>query len=162
MGKSLDQILTEVHNDGWIGVTLVTNQDNGICSYASGSARYMPAALVGPFFRPARLTTTGGEPLKAYFSDRMIDIDPPTSGPFGHSPRQPFSADATDSVGLSLSLGWGPRVLKLTLHSWGHATFSVPLEARGNLMVGVGPPVGNLTDQAVYVLSFHGVYNPPR
>jgi hypothetical protein len=163
MGKSLDQILSEVSEGDTVGITLVTNQDNGIASYATGSLTYHPASFTGPFFRPARLSTTGGEPLKYYFSDRMLDIDPPDPpGGFGHSPRQPFSANATDKLGVSVSSGLGPRIIKFTLHSWDNATFSVSLESRGNLLVGVGPPIGNGTDHAVYVVSFNGVFHPPH
>jgi len=104
MGKNLDRILAEARDGALVGVTVVTNQDNGIASYGSGSLVYHPASFVGPFFRPARLSTTGGDPLKYYLSDRMLDIDPPPSpGTFGHSPRQPFSAVAVDKVGVSVS-----------------------------------------------------------
>jgi hypothetical protein len=163
MGKNLDQILAEARDGALVGVTVVTNQDNGIASYGSGSLIYHPASLVGPFFRPARLSTTGGEPLKYYFSDRMLDIDPPASpGTFGHTPRQPFSAKAVDKLGVSVSTVLGSHAVKFTLHTWGNATFTVPMESRGNLLVGIGPPVGNLTNHAIYMVSFIGVANPPR
>lgn len=170
MGKSLDQILNEVGEGSMVGVTVVTNQDNGIASYASGSLVYHPPGPVsaapgpaGPFFRQARLSTTGGTPLTYFFSDRMLDIDPPPApGTFGHSPRQPFSANATDKLGLSISVGFGPRVAKFTLLNWGNATFSVSTEARENLLVGIGPPVGNGSSHAIYVIAFTGATNPPR
>jgi hypothetical protein len=162
MGKNLEQILAEVSGGDKVSITIVTNQDDGIVSYATGSVIYHPAALIGPFFRPARLSTTGGEPLKSYFGNRMLDIDPPAApGTFGPSPRQPFSANALDKLGVSISLGLGPRTVKFTLHSWENATFSVSMESRGNLLVGLGAPVGNLTDHAVYVVSFNGVLRPP-
>jgi hypothetical protein len=158
MGKSLDQILNEVGNGDKVYITIITNQDNGIASYATGSLIFHPASLIGPMFRPARLSTTGGEPLTQYFSDRMLDIDPPSLiESFGHSPRQPFSANANDALGVSISLGIGPRIIKFTLHSWGNATFSVSTESREKLLVGIGPPIGNLTDHSVYVVSFTGI-----
>ena len=161
MGKSLDQILAEVGNGDRVGVTIVTNQDNGIASYATGDLVYHPGSLIGTFFLPARLSTTGGEPLKYYLSDRMLNIDgPPAPGGLA-VPRQPFSADATDQLGVSVS-SFGTPVIKFTLHSWGNVTFSLAMESRGNLLVGVGPPVGNLTDQAVYVVSFTGVFRGPH
>src|SRR5689334_3218107 len=163
MGKNLEQILAEARDGALVGVTVVTNQDNGIASYGSGSLIYHPASLVGPFFRPARLSTTGGEPLKYYFSDRMLDIDPPSPpGTFGHSPRQPFSAKAVDKLGVSVSSIFGSPSVKFTLHSWGNATFTVPMGPQGNLLVGIGPPVGNLTNHAIYMISFTSVVNPPH
>jgi len=162
MGKNLDQILAEVGDGDSVGVTIVTNQDNGIASYAVGSLIYHPGSLTGPFFRPPRLSTTGGEPLNFYFSDRMLDIDPPASpGGFGHSPRQPFSANAIDKLGVSVSLHSGPRVVKFTFHSWDGGTVSVAMESQGNLLVGLGPPLGN-SPHAVYLVSFTGVSRPPR
>jgi hypothetical protein len=173
MGKNFDQVLAEAEQIGSgarVGVAVVTNQDNGIVSYATGDLSYYPARLIGPILRSHRLSTTGGAPLKYYFSDRMLDIDPPNPpGSFGHSPRQPFSANATDELGLSVSKGGGlipgvsgSLVAKFTLHSWGNATFSVPVEGMGNLLVGVGPPIGNATDHALYVISFTGVFRPPH
>lgn len=164
MGKSLDQILAEVSEGDKVGVSIVTNQDNGTATYAVGDLIYHPASMIGPFMRPARLSTTGGEPLKYFFSDRMLDIDPPPPpGNFGNSPRQPFSANSTDKLGVSISLHFlGNRVVKFTLHSWGNATFSVPTEPRGNLLVGIGPPIGNASDHAVYVVAFTGITRPPH
>ena len=163
MGKNIDQLLAEAHDGALVGVTIVTNQDDGIASYGSGSLIYHPASFVGPFFRPARLSTTGGKPLEYYLSNKMLDIDPPSlPGTFGHSPRQPFSANAVDKLGLSVSSVLGSRTIRFTLHSGGNATFTVSMESRGNLLVGIGPPVGNLTDHAIYVLCFTGILNPPR
>ena len=163
MGKNLDEILAVAVDGASVGITLTTNQDNGIVSYATGMLIYHPASLIGPFFRPARLSTTGGEPLQYYFSDRRLDIDPPSPpGTFGHSPRQPFSANATDKLGVSISSNLGSRTVKFTLHTWGNATFNISVESRGNLLVGLGPAIGNLTDHAVYVISFAGPVTPPH
>jgi hypothetical protein len=164
MGRNLEQVLHDARQAGEgarVGVTVVTNQDNGIASYATGILLYRPGSLVGPFFRPERLSTTGGEPLQHFFSDRTEVEQLPGGGPFGGpSKMQPFSNDATDKLGLSMSrgslgLGVGNPVAKFTLHSWGNATFNVPLEPKGNLMVGIGPAIGNGSDHAVYVISFH-------
>ncbi|OBG84702.1 hypothetical protein A5733_00425 [Mycobacterium sp. NS-7484] len=163
MGKSLNQILEEVGDGSRVGITLVTNQDSGIASYATGEATYHPGSFVGPIFRPARLSTSGGEPLKYYFSDRTLDIDPPAGeGGFGHTPRQPFSANAVDKLGFSISLLLAPRVIKFTLHSWGNATFSVSMEERGTLLIGQGPAIGNQSEHALYVVGFTGVFHPPH
>jgi len=102
--------------------------------------------------------------LKYYFSDRLLDIDPPPQpGSFGNTPRQPFSANAVDKLGVSISTNLvGPPVVKFTLHSWNNVTFNVSLESRGNLLVGVGPAIGNQTDHAVYVIALTGINLSPR
>lgn len=156
MGKSFEQHMKEFAagggQRGQLGVTVVTNQDNGIASYATGVLLYHPTEIVGWVSRPARLSTTGAGPLKHYFSDRPYVITQPASI------TQPFSAKDTDQLGMSIAspyLGIGGVVAKFTLHSWGNSTFSVALEPRGNLLVGVGGPIGNRSDHAVYVVSFH-------
>lgn len=165
MGKSLDEITNGLPEGRRVGITIVTNQDtNSIVGYATGELVYHPATLVlgTPFLRPARLSTTGGDPLKFYFSDRRIAIDPTQpEGRFGLDLRQPFSANATDMLGVSVSLGIGPRTMKLTFLSWGGGTFSVVTEARGNLLVGLGPSLGN-SSSAVYVASFSEVPPGPK
>lgn len=168
MGKSLNQIFAEAADKAEVGVTIVTNQDDGIASYAFGNlthhARIANFNADNPFIRPARLSTTGGEPLLYSFSDRRIDIDPPLPpGSFGRSPRQPFSANATDKLGVSIAHNaFGPPAVKFTLHSWGNVTFSVSMEQRGNLLVGVGPAIGGQTDHAVYVMAFTGIFRSPH
>lgn len=157
MGKSLDQIFAEASDGAQVGVTIVTNQDDGIVSYASGNlihhARIANLSVEGiPFVRPARLSTTGGEPLHYYFSNRRLVVDP-----IDPTPRQPFSINATDKLGISISRNlFGPPVVKFTLHSWGNVTFNVSMEARGNLLVGVGPPISGQSDHAAYVVAFTG------
>ena len=49
MGKSLDQILSEAGEDTKVTVTVVTNQDNLVASYARGTLIYHPPALVVEF-----------------------------------------------------------------------------------------------------------------
>jgi hypothetical protein len=159
MGKNLEQILADATDGSQVGVTVVTNQDNGIASYATGLLIYHPGSLAGPFFRPARLSTSGGQPLSYYFSDRLLDIDPPApAGSFPNTPRQPFSANSPDKLGLSISgFSLTTHVIKFTLHSWGNATFSVATEPRGNVLVGLGPAIGRSSDNAVYTVAFTGL-----
>ena len=54
MGKNLTEIIDAAANGASVGVVVVTNQDNGIASYAKGSLIYHAAAFTGPFFLPAR------------------------------------------------------------------------------------------------------------
>jgi|SRR5437763_8320649 len=155
MGKSLDDIVRDLPDGRKVGVTIATNQDNGIVGYAVGDLIYHPEAVFAgsPFMRPARLSTTGGDPLNFYFSDRRIALDPTLGGTLGPALRQPFSANSIDKLGVSVSFGIGPRTIRLTFLSWGGGTFSVVTESRGNLLVGLGPSLGN-SPQAVYVASF--------
>lgn len=161
VGKSLDQILAVVGDGDTLGVTLATNQDSGIVAYATGLLTYR-AAHVEPVNHHATLASLGtvaDKPLAAYFSDRRLDIDPAGAG-FGHLARQLFSANALDKLGVSISLIGTPRVLALTFISWGGTTARIALEARGNLLMGLGPSLGN-SAQALYVLSFQGITGRP-
>lgn len=131
-------------------VTVVTNQDNGTVSYAHGPATFragnldLGVVLIGQEpLSEDRIFTSDQNPLLYHFSDRLLDIDPPAAvGQFGHVFRQPFSANATDKLGFSLSRGaprgTGPWTANLTLLSWGNAKSKVPLEEQGNILVGVG------------------------
>lgn len=119
---NLDQILAAAAKGDKVNVALATNQDNGIVGYAEGSLIFHAGSGVvifnpvsGKISRPPRLSTTGGEPLLFYFSDRRLGIDPPApAGSFGHSPRQPFSANATDKLGISISLSTGIHIAAFT------------------------------------------------
>jgi hypothetical protein len=155
MGKSLEQLFASSSEGKTVNVSIVTNQDNLVVSYASGTLNYYPPVSgidtpIGsrPIRISAKLSTTGGKPLDIFFSDRRLDIDP---GSFGNAglPRQPFSANNTDKIGVSISQNlFSPPVAKFTLLSWDNATYTVALESRGNLLIGVGP------GGAVYVISF--------
>jgi hypothetical protein len=135
-----------------VAVKIVTNQDGGIVGYATGSLIYHPEAVLAgsPFLQPARLSTTGGEPLQFYFSDRILPADQ----------QQPFSASAIDKLGVSVSLGVGPTIVTLTFLSWGGGRVPVAMESKGHLLVGLGPPLGS-PPHAVYVVSFTEVLRGP-
>lgn len=60
---------------------------------------------------------------------------------FGNSfgSRQPFPANDTDKIGVSISQNnLSPPVAKFTLLSWDNATYTVALESCGNWLAGVG------------------------
>jgi hypothetical protein len=176
MGQNIDQVVEKARGLGdgaSVDVTLVTNQDNGFVTYNIGTLTFHAgmgggfAAHRGPHTqRPDRLSTQVGAPLTRYMSYEMLSIDPPPPAPepgfspaFGPSPRQPFSANATEKVGLSLShvediTGRAHWEATFTLLSWNDVTFKVSLEARENLLVGVGDPVGSESARAVYVIAF--------
>ncbi len=107
MGQSLDQILAQVSDRDTVNVAMVSNQDNGIVSYAIGGLIFHKATggiiFGGPPFRPARLESDASEPFQMFFSDRKLNIDP--AGTFGDAPRQPFNANATEKLGVSIFLG---------------------------------------------------------
>lgn len=165
MGMNFEQALAQARaiGDGaLVDVTIVTNQDNGLASYATGELIYHSSRFVGDtglgggFLRPERLTTTGGAPLRYLFSDRTIDLAPPPApGSLGSIPiLQPFYIEAGDQLGLSISQQFASKpVAKFTLHSWNNATFTVSLDPIGNLLSGVGGPIGNATDHAVYLIA---------
>lgn len=172
MGMNYNQVLAAAGSTpGLVIATLVTNQDDGIATFAEGGLTYHPPGGGGSsggfgMFRPARLSTTGpdtSEGLLHYFSDRRLNIDPVQANEFPEL-RQPFSANATERLGLSMSRVLnGPVGAKFTLLSAGQVSFTVTLEERGHLLVGLGPAVGPGSDHAVYVISlrFAAATTPP-
>lgn len=163
MGKNLGQILAEareVHRRfgfASVGVVVVTNQDNGIASYANGQLSYRPPPAQPDAVGAERLVSVEAYPLQYLFSDRKHP--PPSAGS-----EQPFSVNAPDRLGLSvvvrLSEPDAPAA-RFTLLSWGNIHFDVPMQPLGNMLVGIGPPIGGSTDHAVYVVSFTGVVTTP-
>jgi hypothetical protein len=165
MGKNLNQILAEAGDGYRIGVTVATNQDDGpagpIVGYAAGLLVYhAPSSHITPHPFPGRLATAPGAPLVFYFSDRVTTIDRPTSSVGGTT--QPFRADATDHLGLSLSISVSvPHTASFTFIDWGGGVFNFHLEDRENLLIGTGPSLG-ISNNAIYVLSFTGPIAPPH
>ena len=155
MGKPLEEIIRDLFDGGPVGVTIVTNEDGGLVGYATGELIYHPGASLAFkdswFRRPARLSTTGGEPLKFYFSDRFL----------GNDKQQPFSAKFIDKLGVSVSLGADPHIVTLTFLSWGGGRVPVVMESKGHLLVGLGPALGR-APHAVYVVSFTEVKPGPH
>lgn len=165
MGKSYIQILEEARKKVNVSVkiTIVSNQDNGIVGYTTGDI-YFSLGSPGKVTKDGK--TVGFHPdefnankLEYYFSDRMLDVEPPPlpgSGGFGHSAKQPFSTKAADNLGVTISQdSFGRPVAKFVLHSWGDTTFNIPLEVQDNLLIGVGQPVGTNTDHAFYIIALH-------
>ena len=164
MGKTFSEVMAAARSIGSnarVPVTVVTNQDNRMVSYATGVLQYFPGRLVGPVFRSERLSTSGAEPLNYLFSDRTVDLiaGTPDPGPFIHIPElQPFSVRAADKLGMSIGSLFGgignTPTIKFTLVSWGNATFNVATTQTEHLLVGIGNPIGNATTNAVYLISF--------
>jgi hypothetical protein len=68
MGQSLDQILAQVGDGDTVDVTMVSNQGNGIASYAVGELVFHKATgnviIGGSSFRPARLASNASQPFE--------------------------------------------------------------------------------------------------
>jgi hypothetical protein len=171
MGISFAQMHSQASQIGsaaLVDMTIATNQDDGIVSYAQGTLGFTPGGQLGAgttmIFRGDQFNTQA--PLLYYFSNRMLDIDPPPKpGVFGHSPRQPFSANAVDQIGVAIQLPvvvTGQISVTFTLNSWGNTKFSFTAAPMDNLLVGVGPAVGNNTTHAVYTIAFTNVGRPPQ
>lgn len=163
MGQSLDQILAQVGDGDIVNVTMVSNQDNAIASYAVGGLVFHKATgglvVGGPLFRPARLASDEGRPFTMFFSDRKLGIDPPPApGTFGGGPRQPFNANATEKLGMSISVGTNSHVMQLAVFG---SKSLVTLSPMGDLLVGLGPSLGH-SAAGVFVVAFEGIIRPPH
>lgn len=155
MGKSLDQILDEAVEGSIVTVALASNQNDGVATYAAGDLVFHAAAggAQGPTFRPTRLQSE--QPFTMFFSDRRLDIDPPAApGTFGHAPRQPFSANAPERLGLSITLQLGTTVMQLAVFG---SKSNVSLKPVGDLLVGLGPSLSKSGAAGVFVLAFLSV-----
>ena len=160
---NLEDVLTRAKNGSSVHITIVSNQDNGLASYAIGDLIFHPATddrLPGGrrLRQPAHMESAAANPPRMYFSNKKLSIDPPPApGSFGESPRQPFSANATEPLGVSVAPVFDDHQtirLSITVLSTS-ATFD--MERRGNLFVGVGPPLDPSSPEAVYVLAFTGI-----
>ena len=158
---NLEDVLTQAQDGSSVHITIVSNQDNGIASYAVGDLIFHPQTggqfFDGPPLEPAHMKSAADDPLLMFFSDRKLSIDPPPPpGTFGNSPRQPFSANATEALGVSVSLGFGDnQTVGVSITVFGNSSH-FEMNRQGNLFVGVGPPLGN-SPEAVYVLAFTGI-----
>ena len=95
------------------------------------------------------LLRTRAKGLPYYFSDRV-----------NHTAfeGQPFSASATDALGLKISQdSFGRPLAAFVLQSWDNASFKIELEVWGNVLVGVGSPIGTMSEQAFYIISLHDI-----
>jgi hypothetical protein len=160
MGLTVDEILATAQKDASVKMTIVSNEEDGIASYASGLLTYTPSTggvvLGGPKLQPATLAGT----MKYLFSDRQFPIDPkPSAGSFGSvAPRQQqFDGKAPEPLAVSMTLTSTPTVpVKLSFFG---GTATVSMERRGKLLVGVGPSLGQ-SQGGVYVISFNALHQP--
>ncbi len=164
MGLSLEQVLSEIGNGGKVQVTMASNQDNGLVSYSFGELTFHPATG-GPVlgsFRKAHFDS--GAPFKMFFSDRLRQVDslPPQGTPDNPvlggvpQPRQPFDVDRFEEMGVSLTLGAGVHLMSISLFN---SRSIVTLTEKGDLLVGLGPSLGN-SAAGFFVVSFNAISVP--
>jgi hypothetical protein len=144
MGQSLDQILADTADGGSVNVTIVSNEDDGVASYAVGDLVFRKGNLEER--RPGFLERDPVAPFfSMFFSDRAANIPPPGSG------LQRFRADETEQLGVSIQLGTtGTHVMQLTVFG---TTSPVTLSPMGDLLVGLGPSLSR-SAAGVFVVSF--------
>ena len=147
MGQSLDQILGQSADNARVNVTIVSNEDDEVASYAVGSLVIHKGNLEN------RLPTflESSPDLDMFFSDRMLAIDPGQPGGFAPTPRQPFDANATEKLGVSIQVGLtGKHEMLLAVFG---TKSPVTLSPMGDLLVGLGPSLSN-SAAGVFVVSF--------
>ena len=127
-----------------VDCTMVSNQGDGMVSYASGVLEFSPArALVDVIEQPAQFN---GE-LVRFFS----------AG--GDSNNTPFVAQNTDTIRLSISGGAGPivlpspRRLTITLINQANSSYGFEPQCLADVIYGVGKAVGSTVPEALYLVS---------
>lgn len=160
---TLEQVLAKAKDGSPVQITLVSNQNNGIASYAEGSLIFHPqtggTGIPGPPLRPAHMESAS--PAKMYFSDRRLAIDPVPVGGFGVIPRQPFNANATEPLSVAISVGLSDhKTISVSIKVFGN-TAKFTMDLLGDLYVGVGPSLSQ-SSGAVFVLAFTGVADLPH
>ena len=126
-----------------VHIHLVTNQDSGVVSYARGLLGYIPANSNGA----SQPETLVGE-MDYKFSDRGF------SGPSDRL-KITLTEDGLGDVASGIAANF-------TLMSWGNAAFPVLFEQRDNVYFGKGPSIGNVSDHAMYVVSFTEARDTPH
>ena len=169
MPQGLEQVTGSAVDGSRVTVTIASNQDNGLVSYATGSLVYHPATIaakVGGVSRQARLDPDPAGPFRILFSDRTSQVDvPPAAAPAppGQTPSfgagagntQPFDLDQPDSMTVSITLGVA-SVMHLGLFNSNSIVMLKPL---GDLLVGLGPSLGN-SAAGVFVVALTGFVTP--
>jgi hypothetical protein len=172
----IDEVFRTATDGTRLRVTLVTNAETGLVSYATGIAKFVPAEGIGPFRNGARLSTKGMDGLIQLFSDRRGDVNqnetpPAGSGGFGSAQKlQPFWIDNADRIEISLGQhlrSWLPGgvasantySVRITFTSWGNGSMSVGLQPLGQFLVGAAGPK---SQQTGFMFSFAEAEPLPR
>jgi hypothetical protein len=161
MGLSLDQIFASPHSMR-VGVTIVSNEDDGLASYASGTMEFIKGAPIdirtGAHGKPDRLTTVSNG-VEMMLSDRVAILNPPAAGP------QRFNAKAAERLAIEIHPGapggGGKAKIGLNVVAWSNKKFIFDALAMSDMLVGVGPTLSNKSANAVYAVSFQTVDQAP-
>lgn len=160
MGLSYDEIKAKgrIENNNFsVTVSIATNQENGIVSYANGYLSYIESE--SPNGRKyVVFENVESQPLEYYFSDRIDKIPLVNSGPFPVTKNQHFSSNSIDKIQLSIKeneLGAIHGTIKLL--SWNNSTFDISFQRMGKMLVGVGQAIGGEAENAIYIISFNGI-----
>ena len=137
MGQSLDQMLAgAIDGVSRVNVTIASNEDDGVASFAQGQLVFHAGNLEKGL--PASLQPDPGVTFTMFFSDR-------------HTGLQPFAADQTEQLGVSITLGTtGAHVMHLAVFG---TNSPVRLSPMGDLLVGLGPSLSR-SAAGVFVASF--------
>ena len=146
----IERAIDEANNYGdhkRIPLTLMTCQENGLCSYATGllEVREQPSSTSAPLYLAA-------EGVAYVFSDRTANL-PGAGGPTR------FANDQADNINVAIKNGMTPGDpgaydrIEITLVTWGGAQIIVNLADEGQVLRGVGPAVAGASGEAVYVVA---------
>jgi hypothetical protein len=158
MGLSLEQMLAG--SDGsTFGVTVVSNQDDGLVSYATGRLELTKGRFfIDPFRHsfPDTLSTINGEDLILLFSDRL-SAGPETLG-------QPFDVDQPEKLRFKITPGFGSgqASVHFRVATWTDHYFHFALLPLSDLLAGIGPALSGNSPNAVFTFSFSQLPPSPR
>lgn len=143
MGQSLDQLLAgAIDGVTRVNVTIASNEDDGVAGFAQGQLVFHKGNLETG--APASLEPDPGVTFAMFFSDR-------------HTGLQPFAADQTEQLGMSITLGAaGTHVMHLAVFG---TNSPVQLSPMGDLLVGLGPSLSR-SAAGVFIASFQPTDRP--
>lgn len=170
MGLSFDQVLSQLRTIGdgaHVEMTLVSNQDDQIVSYARGFLDYHVHHFIVEEGLSRTTESLAADSLQYLFNVNIdsIIVTPAPAGSFGgESLLQPFAVKAAEQVQVSFrstpEIATNPITIDVTLLSEKNDAFSVELTPFGDVLHGVGRHVGppqaidDFVAEAVYLVSF--------
>ncbi len=177
MGLNFDQVLSQIRaiGDGaQVEMTLVSNQDDQVVSYARGILVYHVHRFVVEEGLSRTVESLVGDSLQYLFNVNIdaIFVNPGSGGFGGESLLQPFSVKVAEQLKVSFhsapEIATNPVTIEVTLLSEGNDAFSVELTSLGDVLHGVGRHVGppqaidDFVAAAVYLVSFGKPFPPAQ
>ena len=145
----------KIGENATVTVVITTNQDNGVVSYMKGNLSFYKRHSQGFYFIPEHLSTpSSSNPILALFSDRFLNCSQPGDT---FSVTNPFSSKRPENFALSINLLLDTVTATFTQLSHANHRYSFQLERRGQLLIGIGAPMGNNTTDVVYTFAFISV-----